>query len=253
MYAPESGVQVLFRFGTPPVYIGTEQDGVLRAVASPNSFCVWTMTAFEGGFFSLTHPTKKVLVVKAGSFTLAAAEAAGWEKMLKLEPVPGGAADGPGADGKGPVRSTSPSTSRMVDPNAVQRRPSADGSARSPSGGINGGLVAGGPTRPTPGSSAASSPAQRPAAAPVAAAYNGLIAAAEASKRQSFDDRAPAAAPSAPQSHVLSQPPSQQSIGGKSTDSGRGGSPSMGPSGPPQGNFSPLFDISQQPLMSVTN
>jgi hypothetical protein len=39
----ESGIQVLLRFGTPARYIGTEQDGVLKVVSAPNSFCVWNM------------------------------------------------------------------------------------------------------------------------------------------------------------------------------------------------------------------
>ncbi|KAJ3373164.1 hypothetical protein GGF31_001154 [Allomyces arbusculus] len=83
----ESGLKVLLRFGSPPRYVGTEQDGVLKVVTTPNSFCVWTMQAFEGGFFSLTHPTKQLLVVQDGKLALGPADA-GWEKMFTVEPVP---------------------------------------------------------------------------------------------------------------------------------------------------------------------
>ncbi|KAL7749882.1 hypothetical protein RI367_004758 [Sorochytrium milnesiophthora] len=84
MYKPESGIQVLVRFGTPARYVGTERDCVLKMVSSPNTFCIWTMQAYEGGHFSLQHPSNKVLVVEDGNLSLGAPDS-GWEKMFTME------------------------------------------------------------------------------------------------------------------------------------------------------------------------
>ncbi|KAJ1503570.1 hypothetical protein HMI54_007965 [Coelomomyces lativittatus] len=85
IFKPESDVQVLFRFHTPHQYVGTEQEGVLKIISAPNSYCIWTMQAYEGGYFSLTHPTKKTLIVKDNQLTLTDHPEPGWEKMLLME------------------------------------------------------------------------------------------------------------------------------------------------------------------------
>ncbi|KAI9156049.1 hypothetical protein H9P43_009159 [Blastocladiella emersonii ATCC 22665] len=123
LYKPESGVQVLFRFGTPPRYVGTEQDAVLKVVQNPNSFCIWTMQAFEGGFFSLTHPTKRVLIVKDGSLALGSLDA-GWEKMFKMEMAAGASLGRPTSNARPPSNSRQSTAAPPAAAPAAQRTPS---------------------------------------------------------------------------------------------------------------------------------
>lgn len=84
VYTPESNISVLIRFGVPARFIGTEQDGVLTIIDAANSFCVWSMQAYEGNMFTLTHPTKAMLAVVGDSIGFENMEL-DWHKLFHID------------------------------------------------------------------------------------------------------------------------------------------------------------------------